>query len=114
MLILARHVTSRYLKRSAVYGLGNTGATGVIGRHGMVMSRVFSHDRRGVHVPSMHKQHRRQGHFRPSHHAKEQHRRNGFLKHPLPSIADIEEDRRDEDHTNPQNQCTSMRPGQTA
>src|ERR1035441_3902030 len=101
MFILARHVASRKLKRTVVYGLANTGAAGVPGSHGMVMSRVFSHCRRGMHMASMHKQHRRQGHFSPSHHAEEQYRCDEFLKHPVSSIAGLERQHRDEDHTSP-------------
>jgi hypothetical protein len=101
MLILARHLACRKLKRSVVYGHVNTGAAGVPSSHGMVMSRVFSHGRRGMHVASMHKQHRRQFHFRPSHHAEEQYSCDEFLKHPVSSIAGLERQHRDEDHTSP-------------
>jgi len=82
MLFPARQTGSSELPRSRLTGLADPRTTRMACGHHVVVSRHVLHFTCGMHMASMHEEHRRQGHLGPSHHGHQQCRRDGLLHHP--------------------------------
>jgi len=82
VLILTGQSGGGKLERGYFFGLANTRAAGMAGRHGVMMrGHVVGHFARRMGVPDLHDEHRGQGQLCPNHHHHEQGCRNGLLHH---------------------------------
>ena len=92
MVFPARHVAGSELQRSRIVSCVDSRAAWQLvmtrGHNMMVSGYMLRHFTRGMDVALVHEQHRGQCYFCPGHHGQKQPRRNGFLQHPVLSMAD--------------------------